>query len=480
MVLLAFSLQDQVEKYGAYVGIAAFFGLAVLSLLYFAQARELKRLREWAGRAPERAQELEERVMAQAQATAAPAAPRRPSGVPLPQRPAPPRKLSELPAPETTAQATELAEPVEVEPATNGNVPAIALAAGAANGAAADREAPGDAAPPAVNGVGPARDGQQTEDGAPVAPDAAADEGEAEPASPNGVAAGAEAEPAAAAPAEPAADPPAGAAPAEPAADPPADAAAAPADGAPAEPAAPADAEADPDRAADGGLTLPPVGAIAASATTQPQGSPIPRKTPAQRPPTPAPAAAAPLRAGQTSATPRRPPPRRPAAAATTGRQGRSAGTYALLIGLAVLILGGGAFFVSQLGGDDEPTQPNQAAAPAAETPAATGTSGGTDQGVPAAQTTVTVLNGTTTPGLAKKLADSLKQAGYPEPGSETNTRDQTLQQSTVYYGDGYRAQARRVAQRLGIANVAAVDAETRAVAPDADVVVLAGADAAS
>jgi hypothetical protein len=62
MVLLAFSLQDQVEKYGAYVGIAAFFGLAVLSLLYFAQAREVKRLREWAGRAPERAAELEQAV----------------------------------------------------------------------------------------------------------------------------------------------------------------------------------------------------------------------------------------------------------------------------------------------------------------------------------------------------------------------------------------------------------------------------------
>ena len=99
MVLYAFSLQDQVEKYGAYVGLAAFFGLAVLSLLYFAQARELKRLREWAGRAPERAQELEERVVAQATASAA--APRRPTGVTLPQRPAPPRKLTDL-APEAT------------------------------------------------------------------------------------------------------------------------------------------------------------------------------------------------------------------------------------------------------------------------------------------------------------------------------------------------------------------------------------------
>jgi hypothetical protein len=81
MVLIAFSLQDQVEKYGAYVGIAAFFGLAVLSLLYFAQAREVKRLREWAGRAPERAAELEQAVLEHAQEVRrAPATP-----VPAPQ-----------------------------------------------------------------------------------------------------------------------------------------------------------------------------------------------------------------------------------------------------------------------------------------------------------------------------------------------------------------------------------------------------------
>src|SRR3954467_12064931 len=65
-VLFAFSLQHEVEKYGPYVGLAAFLGLAVLTVLYFAQARELKRLRDWAGRAPERAQEIEARVVAQA------------------------------------------------------------------------------------------------------------------------------------------------------------------------------------------------------------------------------------------------------------------------------------------------------------------------------------------------------------------------------------------------------------------------------
>src|SRR3954462_10229241 len=66
-LLAALSLQAKIEQYGAYAGIAAVFGLGVLSLLYFAQAREVKRLREWAGRAPERAAELEARVSADAQ-----------------------------------------------------------------------------------------------------------------------------------------------------------------------------------------------------------------------------------------------------------------------------------------------------------------------------------------------------------------------------------------------------------------------------
>ena len=49
---------ELLERLGAYVGIAAFFGLAILALLYFSQARDVRRLREWAGRAPERAGEL--------------------------------------------------------------------------------------------------------------------------------------------------------------------------------------------------------------------------------------------------------------------------------------------------------------------------------------------------------------------------------------------------------------------------------------
>src|SRR4030081_1031990 len=66
LLLAAFSVSDKVKTYGAFAGFAAILGLAILSLLYFAQAREVKRLREWAGRAPERAQELHDRVAEQA------------------------------------------------------------------------------------------------------------------------------------------------------------------------------------------------------------------------------------------------------------------------------------------------------------------------------------------------------------------------------------------------------------------------------
>jgi hypothetical protein len=59
-----------VQEIGSYAGFAAVVGLAVLSALYFSQARDVKRLREWAGRAPERAAEEEARIAAQSQAAA--------------------------------------------------------------------------------------------------------------------------------------------------------------------------------------------------------------------------------------------------------------------------------------------------------------------------------------------------------------------------------------------------------------------------
>lgn len=53
-----------IEQIGAYAGLAAFIGLGILALLSFTQARDLRRLREWAGSAPERDAERKETTSA--------------------------------------------------------------------------------------------------------------------------------------------------------------------------------------------------------------------------------------------------------------------------------------------------------------------------------------------------------------------------------------------------------------------------------
>ncbi|MBK5230467.1 MAG: hypothetical protein JJE27_04760, partial [Thermoleophilia bacterium] len=55
-------LKDILVNVGAIAGVASIVGLAVLAMLYFSQARDVRRLREWAGREPERAVEVEQRA----------------------------------------------------------------------------------------------------------------------------------------------------------------------------------------------------------------------------------------------------------------------------------------------------------------------------------------------------------------------------------------------------------------------------------
>jgi hypothetical protein len=132
--ILALSVSDKIDQYGAYAGLASVLGLAVLSLLYFAQAREVKRLREWAGRAPERAAEL------QAQATAAAQQRVIAQPSPQPQRPVAPA----VPTPALAAGA----RPAAATPAGQAQgVPVAPAAAAAATAAGAATAAPG--APPA-------------------------------------------------------------------------------------------------------------------------------------------------------------------------------------------------------------------------------------------------------------------------------------------------------------------------------------------
>jgi hypothetical protein len=49
-----------IEQIGSFAGLAAFLGLGIFALLSFAQGRDIRRLREWAGSAPERDAERKE------------------------------------------------------------------------------------------------------------------------------------------------------------------------------------------------------------------------------------------------------------------------------------------------------------------------------------------------------------------------------------------------------------------------------------
>lgn len=77
-----------IERVGSFVGLASFLGLAILALLYFSQARDVRRLREWAGRAPERAADMEHTATHQPATHVPPA-------LPASQHQLPPTPLSE-------------------------------------------------------------------------------------------------------------------------------------------------------------------------------------------------------------------------------------------------------------------------------------------------------------------------------------------------------------------------------------------------
>jgi len=57
---------EVVKEIGAFAGLVAFLGLALLAMLAFTQGRDIRRLREWAGSAPERDADRKEATSAAA------------------------------------------------------------------------------------------------------------------------------------------------------------------------------------------------------------------------------------------------------------------------------------------------------------------------------------------------------------------------------------------------------------------------------
>jgi len=424
---LAVSTTSLLDKVGSYAGLASVLGLALLALLYFTQAREIKRLRDWAAGAVER-----EGDDARAARDAALAAQRRVTG------------------------SRSAIRPGAGPPA------ATAAGGGAASGAAAAR-------PPA-----------------PAGPLAAGAAGSTPVSAAGGQTSGAVAPPAGPGRASPPGAPPTGPQPSAAAGS--AAAVRAPGGATVVQPAVPGPAG-PPDGAGSPGRAGAPSGAGSPSKVRAPSGAGP--GTAAGRPVTTR-AGAAPLRAPSTS---------RPAAG-LRGRGGTQAAApdrngsgrdrlplraLALLAGVAALVAVVVVIAITQLNGSG--THTRVAGAPVASTDSSAATppahhrAGATPTaGVDHSTVTVSVLNGTTTPGLAKQVLDQLLKLGF-RGGPTANAATQQLATTQVAYAAGDRAAARAVAQSLGlpVTAVTPADSGVRALAgPTAQVVVTVGGDHAT
>jgi hypothetical protein len=163
------------------------------------------------------------------------------------------------------------------------------------------------------------------------------------------------------------------------------------------------------------------------------------------------------------------------------------AGRYVALIVAGALVLGGGAAFaISQLAGSDDNGGSSAAKSPSG-TPAnpGSGSPSKKDQNVKSTPTvdptkvTVTVVNGTTIPNLARDTAAKLSQVGFQIGNKVTGTGSLAAAESVVEYRPGAEAEARYVAAKLNISQKQPADPDAIAQAGPAQVIVVLGADQA-
>jgi len=444
-LIVASKLGNTVEQIGAYGGLASMIGLGVLALLYFAQAREVKRLREWAGRAPERAAEVEQRVQADAQRRVI-AQPQTPAGqvAATPAGAAPP---AQLPTAGLIGEAATHAAAAAIVAARASHVPPNPVGP---PGQLARPNLPPNL-PPIVS---------------PGSPTPAAQAGAALPPAPGAV-------PKPNLPPAPSTTPglggpgapsPASPQPAKPAAP------------APAKPAAPAPASATPTPAA-------PLSTHNPTATaSSPPAAPAKPRVVAQPPPS---ANGGGQETRESAAARPLPSPPSPAARSATppppdDDEGISPGRILAIIGGVLgLVLVVGLIVMVLSGGDPAPSTPSTlgtvpAAEPEQNDPS---TTTGSDP-VRRADTEATVLNGTTQAGLASTVAAKLEKAGFKK-GDVADNVDQTLAETVVYYSEGNEREAKDVAKVIGV-NSSAVQPADRNVelsGSGAPVVVTVGAD---
>jgi LytR cell envelope-related transcriptional attenuator len=442
-VPFAFSVHHFINSVGADAGFASIIGLAILVLLYFAQARETAALREQAYEWAQRVSQLEGRI-AQLTRQQPPAAP-------------PPEPATGA----TSAGATQAGRTgAPVVPAPAGIAapgPATAAATGAIGGST--RLLPAAAVPsPATSGPPGAPAGV----GAPALTAAT----KLIPSGGTAVAAAAE----------------------QNAAEQPSDltavgrplAAAAPSASASA-PAAPAPATAAGGANGASGATSPPRPfGVAGSSPEAPVADPLAAPSPPRiqiRP------------SGQTATGRRQTVPPRGQPPRSQPQAGGSSPGRRIVAGLLVLLVVGAvvAGLLLLTGGSDGSSSQSTSAA-AGKTAATTehhrrSKSGG----VTPSSVTVAVLNGTATNQLAHKVAEKLGGVGYKQ-GQVAGAADQTHTATVVAYFPGQKASALAVAKalNLGPASVQPVDPGTQSLACTpgaacaANVVVTVGSDLAN
>jgi hypothetical protein len=459
MTVLALSAQGYITKYGGYAGIAAMVGVAVLALLYFAQAREMRRLRDWAGRAPERAAELAARAaeVERLRAQGAPVPRTTPlvTGNQMPPQVPQPHPQQQLPPQQPAGPAPQVSPPPDAPalPTTTG-VTAVQPQQDAPT------PAPGGAPAPAVNGTPP---GDGATPSTPVTGTPAQPQVTPEQDTPVPAAAPAVPAIAAAAPAPASAQP----APMPPLAVP---------------EVAPAIAASAPVAVA-AGVATPPV------ATGNGSGAPVAIPRPSRPPAPPAPGQMrAPAGATRVPGpAPGRPSPAQPARGGSHrhgslhlpahGRRrqpladigGSKRRSPSRAVGASVAALAALIIVIVLLPAKSKTGVVNHVAAG----------SGSNATGAPANPATlaVAVINSTQTDGLARTLSGNLQRNGYRKATFLTAQPASELATSVVMYTAGHHADAQAVATVLGIGSVQAIDGPTRSLAGSATVVVVAGDD---
>jgi hypothetical protein len=95
------------------------------------------------------------------------------------------------------------------------------------------------------------------------------------------------------------------------------------------------------------------------------------------------------------------------------------------------------------------------------------------------AETSVAVLNGTETSGLAHRISEQLHQGGYSQATALNGRPPGANQVTVVEYASGHRADAAGVASALGVGQPQPMEATVSSLAGSATVVVIVGLDKA-